>query len=61
MGTDGMAWAKEFMRIYWNTSRVLDEGIMVGWFANAIEAGRTAGRREVCPIGSTSTTASPPP
>lgn len=43
-GTDAAKWAKEWMRIY-NTlpESEVDEGWMIGWFANAIEAGRNAG------------------
>jgi hypothetical protein len=41
MGTDGAKWAAEFrataLRLGYSD---MDEGWLVGWFANAIEAGR---------------------
>jgi hypothetical protein len=43
LGTDAMKWATAFCQIKrkqgW-TSEEIDEGLMVGWFANAIEAAR---------------------
>ena len=39
MGTDARLWASEFVRLFGNDP---DEGTMLGWFANAIEAGRAA-------------------
>jgi len=36
--TDAQAWAQEFVRLHGG-----DDGLMLSWFANAIEAGRTAG------------------
>jgi len=39
MGTDARLWASEFVRLFGNDP---DEGTMLGWFANAIEAGRDA-------------------
>lgn len=54
MGIDAQKWAAEFMRIA-QAGDLIDtrgddtEGWMIGWFANAIEAGRSAGRRETCP------------
>jgi hypothetical protein len=56
MGIDAAKWTDEFFKI--NQMRTLlrdcpdqeplgvNWGTMVGWFANAIEAGRTAGRAE---------------
>jgi hypothetical protein len=44
MGTDGRKWAEEFCKIARDKGHVLDEGWMIGWFANAIEAGRDARR-----------------
>jgi hypothetical protein len=45
LGTDGAKWAAEFrltaLRLGYSN---MDEGWLVGWFANAIEAGREAGR-----------------
>lgn len=38
MGTDATRWVEEFTKLHGG-----DEGLMLGWFANAIEAGRTAG------------------
>jgi hypothetical protein len=49
--TDGMVWATEFCKLFDVTHREtgepVDEGTMVGWFANAIEIGRYAGQRGV--------------
>lgn len=36
IGTDAHKWAKEYQKRYGG-----DEGNLIGWFANAIEAGRT--------------------
>lgn len=38
LGTDGRKWAAEFKERFGNQSE-LDEEALVGWFANAIEAG----------------------
>jgi hypothetical protein len=59
MGTDGRAWAREFMRVIGELPDGpddIDEGLMIGWFANAIEAGRSAGleQRRVPPGTDTS-------
>ena len=43
LGTDGREWAREFCQRFSNTAVVFDEQLMLGWFANAIEAGRSAG------------------
>jgi diacylglycerol kinase family enzyme len=47
--TDARAWAQEWCRIAREISArgddLIDEGWMIGWFANAIEMGRDAGRR----------------
>jgi hypothetical protein len=40
--TDAAVWAAEFMKI----APEVDEGAMIGWFANAIENGRDAGRKK---------------
>ncbi len=46
--TDGMVWATEFCKLFLVLDRkdgtTIDEGTMVGWFANAIEIGRSAGQ-----------------
>lgn len=50
MGTDASKWTDEFMRVQADpTAGPQDWGAMVGWFANAIEAGRTAGMQATCP------------
>ena len=59
LGTlDAMVWAEEFCRIFnFRTIRGdgaagggdVDPGTMVAWFANAIELGKSAGRKETCP------------
>lgn len=41
MGTDAAKWASEFVKLHGG-----DEGLMLGWFANAIEAGRSAGHAD---------------
>jgi hypothetical protein len=48
--TDAMVWAEEWCKIATKIAireqtwvALVDEGWMVGWFANAIERGRTAG------------------
>lgn len=43
--TDGQIWAQEFMRLFGDRRDEIDEGLMIGWFANAIETGRAAGSR----------------
>lgn len=52
LGTDGQAWAREFLRRFDGEpvggDRV-DEGLMIGWFANAIETGRSAGQTVTLP------------
>lgn len=49
MGIDAAKWAAEFMQVQQDArSGRLDEGAMIGWFANALEAGRSAGRKEAC-------------
>ena len=42
LGTDAQLWAREFIRLH-GYSFIKDEGLMISWFANAIEAGRSAG------------------
>jgi NTP pyrophosphatase (non-canonical NTP hydrolase) len=44
METDAQKWAQQFMAVMAKIGRgQVDEGLMIGWFANAIEAGRSAG------------------
>jgi hypothetical protein len=49
--TDAAAWAKAFCErfgVYTSEGVIQDaEGLMLSWFANAIERGRTAGQVEV--------------
>lgn len=57
--TDAMVWAQEFCRIFdgWQVwfdgpgdrPQIVDEGLMVGWFANAIMVGYDSGRKATCP------------
>lgn len=48
MGTDAAKWTDEFMRIAAaNPAIATDWGTMVGWFASAIETGRSAGQGEL--------------
>lgn len=53
LGTDAARWARAFADIE-RRGKLRPEdsdrvGWLVGWFANAVEAGRAAGRRETCP------------
>jgi len=41
--TDAQEWAQEFMRLFGDRRDEIDEGLMISWFANAIETGRRAG------------------
>jgi hypothetical protein len=52
MGTDAAKWAAEFVHL--RKTRDMDEGAMISWFANAIEAGRSAGMKATCPHKDTS-------
>ena len=36
-GTDAFKWAEAFQQIVVDKGLVIDEGLMIGWFANAIE------------------------
>lgn len=49
--TDAQVWAQGFVNLI-NSSDppTIDEGLMLGWFANAIEAGRTAGFQAGCEV-----------
>lgn len=53
--TDAQVWAREWCRIAREIEVaddgrvVIDEGWMISWFANALEVGRSAGRKELCP------------
>jgi hypothetical protein len=49
--TDAVVWAEEFCRIFDGKFVNTDVGqdVMLTWFANAIETGRNAGRKELCP------------
>lgn len=44
LGTDPTLWAKEFLRVFHHgrVGTIPDEGTLIGWFAAAIEAGRSA-------------------
>lgn len=44
--TDASVWAEYFVGYPKAVAFATDEGAMLAWFANAIEAGRDAGRRE---------------
>lgn len=43
--TDAQVWTKTFMEIWGSRLNEIDEGLMLGWFANAIEAGKYAESR----------------
>jgi hypothetical protein len=36
---DGSKWAEEFMRLFGHRKDDIDEGLMLGWFCNAIMTG----------------------
>lgn len=44
LGIDGSKWAKEFMKLFGEKKEEIDEGLMIGWLCNAIEAGRDNAR-----------------
>lgn len=45
--TDAQVWAREFMKIWQNEPiDILDEDLMLGWFASAIMAGYDEARRK---------------
>jgi hypothetical protein len=43
LGVDAEKWANEFMAVNDGEDLGIDEGVLLAWFANAIEAGRSAG------------------
>ena len=43
---DAMLWAKTFVEIFGNRRDEIDLELMFGWFANAMETGRTFGLKE---------------
>lgn len=45
--TDATVWAEEFAKVCPD----VDRATMIGWFANAIEVGRSAGLRAPRPTG----------
>lgn len=45
--TDAAIWTDEFFRLHADRLDQIDWGLMVSWFANAIEVGRSAGRESV--------------
>lgn len=52
LGIDAARWARAFAKIERDGNLRPEDndriGWLVGWFANAIETGRTAGRQETC-------------
>lgn len=47
--TDAKEWATQFL-VNWQRGMTIDAGTMIGWFANAIETGRTFGRTEAAKV-----------
>lgn len=46
--TDAQVWAKEFIKVHSrNGGTIIDEGFLIGWFANAIETAKTHERNQV--------------
>jgi hypothetical protein len=43
--TDATVWAREFVDRFVVLDDAIDEGLMISWFANAIEVGRSAGHQ----------------
>jgi hypothetical protein len=43
--TDALVWAEYFMELFGDRRDEIDTGLMIGWFANAIETGRMEGQR----------------
>lgn len=43
---DAQRWTREFLKI-WNQRKVMDEGWMLSWFANAIMCGYDIGRQKL--------------
>ena len=44
---DARVWAEEFVRLINSSSGIdIDEGLMIGWFANAIMTGHDSGKKE---------------
>jgi hypothetical protein len=41
--TDAKVWTDEFFRLHGDRLAEVDWGLMISWFANAIEVGRIAG------------------
>lgn len=41
---DAQVWAKEFMKNFGHRLEDIDEGLMIGWFANAIMTGFDEGQ-----------------
>ena len=39
-------WSEEFMGLFGDRKGEIDDGLMISWFANAIETGRRAGEKE---------------
>jgi hypothetical protein len=37
---DAAVWAREFMKEFGGRRQDIDEGLMIGWFANAIETAK---------------------
>lgn len=44
--TDAEVWADEFMRLFGDRPEVIDKGLMIGWFANAMAAQEMAGTKK---------------
>lgn len=47
LGIDAQKWAQEFMRIWSGRWAEVDEGLMIGWFANAIMRGYDEGQHRL--------------
>jgi hypothetical protein len=48
--TDAQTWAQEFLDRFGERLEDIDEGLMIAWFANAIETGREAGRQSIVEV-----------
>lgn len=54
---DAVVWAREFLHIIVEPKIEIDEGLMIGWFSNAIMAGYDYARNHPEGLGSTVTIA----
>lgn len=54
IGTDGQKWAQEFIKLFGEQKEKIDEGLMIGWFCNAIMVGHDWGYKKGYDMGADS-------